>query len=572
MSTLVNKHYKNKINELESVIQDLVTVVSSTGNSSLHETADDLLRRIHDPFMFVVVGEVKAGKSSFINALLDTGKEICKAAPSPMTDVIQQIVYGEKSEEIVINEFLKKRTEPIDILKEVAIVDTPGTNTIVKNHQEITERFIPVSDLVVFVFEAKNPYRQSAWDFFEFIHGEWRKKIIFVLQQKDLLSPEDLAVNIEGLRKFAVEKGIEEPTIFAVSAKAELEGNYEESNFSAVRDYIKTHVTGGQGSKYKIINYVQASENIITKIKDGIAARRAQWEHDKTFRRETIEIMENQYGKSINQVDLLVENTVGIYDKVTREAGDELRTGLSIPSVFKRSFSSVFGSGQPLKKWLMDLAERMEKELSEKMRNKLDVHVGDISDSIQQMAQLIDIKVQRSDTSLKDNPEFFKAIAEKRVKVYQELKETFADFLAKSDNFSGDKLFPHEKNIAPNVATGGGLAVIGVILTAFTQGAVLDITGGVLTAVGLTFAGATVGLQRKKIMKRFNSEIAEGKVRLESELTQKLTQYIENIKTKIDQNFSEFDELIASEEKAIVDLDGHLNKLEDRLHRIAEPA
>ncbi len=568
MSTLVNKQYKDRVDKLENVIEELVDVVKTTGNQTLSETTSDLLKRIHDPFMFVVVGEVKAGKSSFINALLDTGTEICKAAPSPMTDVIQQIVYGEKSEEITINEFLKKRTEPIDILKEVAIVDTPGTNTIVKNHQEITERFIPVADLVVFVFEAKNPYRQSAWDFFEFIHGEWRKKIIFILQQKDLLSDEDLKVNIEGLRKFATEKGVTDPIIFAVSAKAELDGNYDKSNFSAVRDYIKTHVTGGQGSKYKIINYVSASEKVIERIKHGVSARRNQWEHDKDFRRETIEIMENQYGKSINQVGLLVENTVGIYDKITREAADELRTGLSLPSVFKRSFSSVFGKGEPLKKWLEGLAERMEKDLTDSLRNKLDVHVGDISDSIQQMAQLIDIKVQRSDTSLKDDPDFFKSIAEKRVKVYQELKETFADFLAKSDNFAGDKLFPHEKNIAPNVATGGGLAVIGVILTAFTQGAVLDITGGVLTAIGLTFAGATVGLQRKKIMKQFRKEIESGKERLESELTMKLETYIKNIKSKIDHNFSEFDELIASEEKDILALDVKLDKIEEKLKRL----
>ena len=570
MSTLVNKKYKNKINSLETVIKELFEVVQTTGNTALKDTTKDLLSRIHDPFMFVVVGEVKAGKSSFINALLDAGREICKAAPSPMTDVIQQIVYGEKSEEIVVNEFLKKRTEPIEILKEVAIVDTPGTNTIVKNHQEITEKFIPVSDLVVFVFEAKNPYRQSAWDFFEFIHGEWRKKIIFVLQQKDLMPEADLQINIKGLRKFANEKGIAKPTIFAVSAKAEIEGDYEASNFSSVRDYIKTHVTGGRGSRLKIVNYVQASENIIERINKGVAARRAQWEHDKSFRRETIEIMEGQYEKSVNQVDLLVENTIGIYDKITREAADELRSGLSIPSVFKRSFSSVFGKGEPLKKWLEELASRMEKDLSSGLRNKLDMHVGDIADSIQQMAQLIDIKVQRSDTSLKDDPDFFKSIAEKRVIVYQELKQTFAEFLSHSDNFSGEKLFPHEKNIAPNVATGGGLAVIGVILTAFTQGAVLDITGGVLTAIGLTFAGVTVGFQRKKILKNFHKEIDAGRTKLEVELKEKLTQYIFRIKEKIDNNFSKFDDLVASEENAIKKLDKQLNRVGEKLKQLGK--
>src|SRR5690625_6194695 len=81
--------------------------------------------------------------------------------------MIQQIKYGKNHDEITINPFLKQIYFPDPILKEISIVDTPGTNTIIEHHQEITERFIPVADLVVFVFEAKNPYRQSAWDFLD---------------------------------------------------------------------------------------------------------------------------------------------------------------------------------------------------------------------------------------------------------------------------------------------------------------------------------------------------------------------------------------------------------------------
>jgi len=568
MSILVNKSFKNKIHKLEQILKNLSELVRITENKSLLETSNDLISRIHDPFMFVVVGEVKAGKSSFINALLDTDEEICKASPSPITDVIQQIVYGEETEEVIVNEFLKKRYEPINILKDVAIVDTPGTNTIVKNHQEITERFIPVSDLVVFVFEAKNPYRQSAWDFFDYIHNEWRKKIVFILQQKDLLLEEDLKINIEGLRKFAQEKGIETPSIFSVSAKAELEGNFEKSNFSGFRDYIKTHITGGKGSKQKIINYIQSSIKIIEKINEGIEIRKTQWSYDKEFREETNKIMNSQYEKSIHKVSILVENTVGIYNAITQEAIDDLRVGLSIPSVIKRSFSSIFGKKKPLKVWLENIALKMEKDLSSGLQNKLDIHVGDISDSIQQMAQLIDIKVQRSDSSIKNNPEFFKIIAEKRVKVYQELKETFADFLAHSDNFSGEKLFPYNKNIAPNVATGSGLAIIGVLLTAFTHGIVLDATGGVITGIGLLFAGASVGFQRKKILKNFKNEIKNGKVNLENDLTEKLSNYIKSIKEKINNNFKEFDDLVSSEENALNEIDNKLLEINNQLDKL----
>ena len=53
-----------------------------------------------------------------------------------MTDTIQQVIYGEVEEEIQINEYLKKIMVPRGDLKEIAIVDTPGTNTIIEHHQE----------------------------------------------------------------------------------------------------------------------------------------------------------------------------------------------------------------------------------------------------------------------------------------------------------------------------------------------------------------------------------------------------------------------------------------------------
>lgn len=209
MNQIINQEvyaFRSRLEELAKEIHHLTIIVN---HDELAETVSSLRNRINEPYMFVIVGEVKAGKSSFINALLDTGKEITKVAPQPMTDTIQQIVYGEQEEVIVINPFLKKITQPIDILKEVAIVDTPGTNTIIEKHQQITEEFIPSSDLIVFVFESKNPYRQSAWDFLEYIKDDWKKKVIFVLQQKDLMDAADLRVNIDGVVNQAEKKGYE---------------------------------------------------------------------------------------------------------------------------------------------------------------------------------------------------------------------------------------------------------------------------------------------------------------------------------------------------------------------------
>ncbi|MEL7121010.1 MAG: dynamin family protein, partial [Bacteroidota bacterium] len=133
MAKLINQQLQALRAKIDEIVKDLHDLTIQIGHDELAQTVSELRNRIHEPFMFVIVGEVKAGKSSFINALLDTGREITKVAPQPMTDTIQQILWGDEEEVITINPFLKKILIPLDILQEIAIVDTPGTNTIIEN-------------------------------------------------------------------------------------------------------------------------------------------------------------------------------------------------------------------------------------------------------------------------------------------------------------------------------------------------------------------------------------------------------------------------------------------------------
>src|SRR6266481_7616877 len=106
----------------------------------------NLAANLNQPFLFVVVGEVKAGKSSMLNALF--GRDFCKVDVLPATDRIYVFKYGEAEYDVQLSEHLTERHRPIDFLKDFNIVDTPGTNTIVANHQEITENFVPMADLI----------------------------------------------------------------------------------------------------------------------------------------------------------------------------------------------------------------------------------------------------------------------------------------------------------------------------------------------------------------------------------------------------------------------------------------
>ena len=196
----------------------------------------------------------------------------------------------------------------------------------------------------------------------------------------------------------------------------------------------------------------------------------------------------------------------------------------------------------------------MEEDLNGKLRSKLNERVLDLAESIQQMGQIIDLKIRSSKTILKDDDEIFSDIAEKRSKVLTELQDAFTTFLRQSENFKNEAIFSQQQNMSPTLATGGGIAVVGVLLTIITNGMVFDITGGVITTIGLLFAGVSLGLQKRKIMRHFKEEIQKGRQQLSKDVTAKLKQYVNFIRQQIENNFSKFDQLLTSEKAALTTL------------------
>jgi GTPase SAR1 family protein len=554
--------YSSKLSLTISKLEKLTNIIK---NEEMNETVKYLHLQLEAPFTFVIVGEVKAGKSSFVNALLDTKAEICKVAPSPMTDTIQQIVYGPEESVVFITEHIKRISYPVEILKEIAIVDTPGTNTIEAHHQEITEKFIPYSDLVVFVFEAKNPYRQSAWDFLNFISQDWRRKIVFVLQQKDLMNEGDLNININGVREHAQKKGIDNPIIYAVSAKQEIDGLKEASGFIPLREYISQNITGGKAPYLKLSNSINTAYRISDTIANSLKIREQQFLLDKDFRNDIRETLDNQERKTQNQVNLLSENLIATYDKITQEKSKQLGEGLGFVTVIKRSFSSMFGTQSGLKDWLNQQSKDFELQLNTQLKDRLHSGITDVADNIQLMGKLVDAKLKTSKTVLEASDDIFADIAERRANVLKDLQSSFSNFMNKSENFYDEALLDESSKMTPNLAAGGGIAVIGVILTALVNGAVFDITGGILTTVGLLFAGLSLGLNKGRIIKKFNEEVEKGRIKMKEEITQTLNEYTSRIKQRIDDNFSAFDHHLNSEKDNLAAMNNLQNEVMDGL-------
>ncbi len=175
------------------------------------------LRDLDGIFMLVVTGEFNAGKSSLLNALV--GERVMPEGVTPTTDRITVVTYAESPSESEDTPALVRRSFPAPLLRDLALVDTPGTNAIIERHQELTERFLPRADLVLFVTSADRPYTASERAFLELI-ASWGKKVLVVVNKVDILDSEAERDKIVAyVSDHARETLGTTPEVFPVSAK-----------------------------------------------------------------------------------------------------------------------------------------------------------------------------------------------------------------------------------------------------------------------------------------------------------------------------------------------------------------
>lgn len=180
------------------------------------DSLDFAATQLGELFMLVIVGEFNAGKSAFINALV--GEMVMPEGVTPTTAVINILRYGDTVTEKMLPDGVIGRTFPADFLREITVVDTPGTNAIIREHETLTQSFVPRSDLVLFVTSADRPFTESEREFMEDIR-EWGKKIIIILNKIDLMRSDDTRQQVTTFVQEKVEEFLGfKPEVFPVSA------------------------------------------------------------------------------------------------------------------------------------------------------------------------------------------------------------------------------------------------------------------------------------------------------------------------------------------------------------------
>ena len=176
-----------------------------------------LVHEMDELFLLVVVGEYNSGKSTFINALL--GDEVFAMGDLPTTRTISILRYGEAGSPEKIGEHVQLYHYPLDVLRDLDIVDTPGTNSIERMEEAITREFVPRADLLLFVTSLLQPLTASELDFLTHIR-EWGKKVVFVVNGIDRRNSDEQLDRVREYltREVTARLGVAAPTLYFISA------------------------------------------------------------------------------------------------------------------------------------------------------------------------------------------------------------------------------------------------------------------------------------------------------------------------------------------------------------------
>jgi small GTP-binding protein len=532
----------------------------------------DLVNNLNQPFLFVVVGEVKAGKSSLLNALF--GRDFCKVDVLPATDRIYVFKYGETEYDAQLSEHLTERHRPIDFLKDFNIVDTPGTNTIVANHQEITENFVPMADLIVFVFSVTNPWAASAWDFLRLIGHQWKKNIVFVVQQADLREPHEVEAVAKHLEQTVLHILGASCPIFSVSAKKaflvktaeapDREKLWDESNFGPLEDWITSTVSQSEERGGKLRSVAQTAQVVAGGLRARLQGSLDILKSDQKKLTSIRGTFEARKAQTKRQIGGFIREIEQAYD-ACRERGEKvLEDRLTLGQTFKM----VFAGGR----WEKDFQEQVETELRKEIEIKIEHALTLLETDLRSIWQDLQEKVEfQFGSGKKQVRAATPGFLSQRQMILQRLQLTLVEQMSDSKiKEQLHSLFGETARwlrVPTGVAAAGGIAAI---IAALTHTALVDVTGTVAGVAALTGTIYAVW-RRKKILSQYRLQMNEKRRELSRAVEVQLTHAIDGFYQEVAQTFIPLENFCEYEAKRHLPLKEQLDKVDSSIGAIKAP-
>jgi small GTP-binding protein len=265
-----------------TVLTDLLEVLPKIDGLAPEYAAQarDALFHADNPYLMVLVGAFNAGKSSIINALLGEA-DVMTVGPVPTTDRITILRYGEAAQRIASGE-ADTVLYPAPILQRVSLVDTPGLESVFQKHESQTRKFLHRADTVLYVMLATQAMSAEGLQALNQLR-DYGKKVILIINQIDLISPEDR----ETVKRYVSEQAKQhlsvDVPVWLMSAKQGLAANladdaegWKASGMVQIEEYVTRQLDDAERLRQKLLTPLQIAETAcaqaVHRVKDNQAA------------------------------------------------------------------------------------------------------------------------------------------------------------------------------------------------------------------------------------------------------------------------------------------------------------
>ena len=546
LTKLLSTDQDELLREERKVLARLSGALLRFNAAAEHQSAlDRSIEQLDELFLLVIVGEFNSGKSAFINALV--GASVAQEGVTPTTAQINVLQYGETASRQVKDSNLHVITAPASILRDIHIVDTPGTNAIIREHEAITQEFVPRSDLVLFVTSADRPFTETERAFLEPVRA-WGKKVVIVINKIDILT----APQAGEVRNFVADSARVllgfSPEIFPVSARLALKAKQGEpalwsaSGFEALENFIATALDAPGRIHLKLLNPLGVGAALTERHAAIVRERLALLADDYT----TIEEVERQLAAYQEDLTRDFEFRMADIDKILlemeRRGHDYFDETLRIGRMFDLLNRSRIQHGYEqhvvgdapaqierkvgeLVDWLVaaDLRQwqGVTAHLAERRRQYKDRIVGDDSGQFHyDRTRLIDATTRET---------------QRVVDSYDSRREAQAI----ADNA--------RNAVAATAAAGAGALGLGTVVTLAASTAAADITGIVMASVLAAIGFFILPAKRQKAKDEMRLKMADVRRRLTEALRKQLTQEIQASVNRIREGIAPYSRFIRSE-------------------------
>lgn len=236
---------------IEESLRALLELAKPTGNSrSLCDKLTGLENKLATGHLHLaVLGQMKRGKSSFINALL--GAEVLPTGVLPVTAIITEIRYGPAPEAVIIyaiggtrknvpltsladyiteagNPGNKKQVGSVEIAypapfleSGIVLIDTPGIGSTHIHNTQTTERYLEQIDAGIVVLSVDPPITEVESQFLRRLKNDI-PKLFFILNKTDIASTDEVKTIKHFLGNELEKLEVASSEIFSLSARQAL--------------------------------------------------------------------------------------------------------------------------------------------------------------------------------------------------------------------------------------------------------------------------------------------------------------------------------------------------------------